>query len=297
MAIKADYLVRETALNVRRNFTLAISSLLTMTIAMGALAGTLASRHSIDNGTRQFQDDIEFIIFLEPEVSNEEIDALTSDLNGHPDIRRATFFDQDAAYEEFKEMFSSEPEMVANVQPEILPPSFRVVPEASDAEFVAALASQFAERAGVYEVLTAEEAIKSILGLVEMLQLIIFIVTATAVVGGVLLVYNTVRVAMFARRREIEVMRLVGATNWFIRLPFLIEGLLSGLIGGAVGVTFVHLLKPVLEDNVLDADLEIYQAFFLESSQLWQVTFVTVAAGAVLGLLSSAMAIGRYLDA
>ena len=112
-----------------------------------------------------------------------------------------------------------------------------------------------------------------------------------------LLILNTIRTAMFARRREIEVMKLVGATNWFIRVPFMLEGLVQGLIGGALAVGSVFVARRGI-DNLLNRSdgLSLLQTFSISSSDVTLACLIVVATAIVLSVLSSALATRRFLD-
>ncbi len=124
--------------------------------------------------------------------------------------------------------------------------------------------------------------------------------TVAALASGLassLLMYNTIRTALFARRREVEVMRLVGATNWFIRIPFMLEGLLQGLVGAAFSAGAVLALNRVVGDAVRNADFRLFDSFALEGGQLWVISLVLLGAGALIGAAGSGVAVSRYLDA
>jgi cell division transport system permease protein len=110
-----------------------------------------------------------------------------------------------------------------------------------------------------------------------------------------LLIWNTIRTAMFARRREIEVMKLVGATNWFIRVPFMAEGLVQGIVGGAIGIGIVAALRNWMLPTLVNGG-GIWTNFHVDVSDVRGTSLVLVAAGALVGILGSAVAATRFLD-
>ncbi|MEO5722994.1 MAG: FtsX-like permease family protein, partial [Ilumatobacteraceae bacterium] len=114
---------------------------------------------------------------------------------------------------------------------------------------------------------------------------------------AVLLIWNTIRTAMFARRREIEVMKLVGATNWFIRLPFMLEGLLHGLVGGVMASGVLLFLNSDWTSGVrsLPGNSGL-QAFVVLGSYPWTVVVYMVGLGAIVGAVGSGTAASRFLD-
>ena len=116
-------------------------------------------------------------------------------------------------------------------------------------------------------------------------------------VASTLLILNTVRTAMFARRREIEVMKLVGATNWFIRVPFMLEGLVQGLIGGLLAVGFVFLAQRWIDDLIdRGPALDLLEPFAVDSGDVLLACIAVSVIAVVLSVLSSTLATRRFLD-
>ena len=113
---------------------------------------------------------------------------------------------------------------------------------------------------------------------------------------SVMLIFNTIRTAVFARRREIEVMRLVGASNWFIRLPFIVEGMVQGLIGAIVASGLTWSFDVLWKRNFVNQrGLDLLNNITWESSNLWIAIFTVLTVGAVAGAIGSGVAVGRYL--
>ena len=155
------------------------------------------------------------------------------------DVKKVRYVDKPQAYQEFKAMFANTPDLVNSLGVPDMPPSYRVVP--TRAEDVTAIGDRFKSQPGVKEVVYAKEVISSLLKDFKTKQRH----RARARLRRVrsapsALIVNTIQLAIFARRREIAVMKLVGATNWFIRIPFMIEGLIDGVVGAllAFGVSY-----------------------------------------------------------
>lgn len=296
MAFKPEYMIRETATNLTRNLTLTAASIITMFVALVLFGSAWMFRAGTENGTQQFRDGVEFIVFLNPSVTGEQFDSISAELSGHPNIDEIEFVSQAEALEQFLAWFGNEPELVEVATVEIMPPSFEVKPREADPQLVESLADQFRGRAGVFRVETAQETTETIVGIADAAQRWMFWGSAAALVGGALLIFNTVRVAMFARRREIEVMKLVGASNWYIRLPFVLEGLVHGLVGGVLAVFAVRFLRNSLEEDVLDSQAQLFVQFFVTDSQVNGTSVVVLVVAAAVGVACSAFAVGRFLD-
>src|SRR4051812_14833255 len=294
---KIDYVVRETSSNLARNFTITLASVMTVVASLFLVGASLMLRQGVQNATRRWQGGIEFVVFLNPEATQDQIQAVGQDLQDNAGVEKVTFVDQQASYEEFKQLFSSSPEMVDSVTPEILPPSYRVVPVDKDAKAVELLGQQYQGKPGVKDVAFASATIRAVQSLASRFTVGIFVVAAVLLGAAILLVLNTIRMAMFARRREIEVMKLVGATNWFIRVPFMLEGLIQGMIGAVLAVGALALFKPFFEKWLPSSqDFPLVGGFVLSSTEIAGIFLLLGVTGCVVGAIGAGIAVTRFLD-
>src|SRR5690606_37679755 len=130
MAIKLEYVARETGTNLKRNFTITLATVMTVAVSLALVGASLMAQQGVERATKRWQGGIEFIVFLNPNASQDQIDAVRSDLEGDTEVESIHFVDKEAAYAEFKELFRDSPEMIESVTPEVLPASFRVEPVA-----------------------------------------------------------------------------------------------------------------------------------------------------------------------
>ena len=245
MALNTDYVVRETGTNLFRNFGLTFASIITVTIALVLVGVSFLIREGLDQATRQWEGGIELIIFMDPKIQDAQRDALETKLADNPEVDRFEYVDKKEAYEDFKDLFREQPEMIDTIKPEVLPTSFRVVPVNPEIASITALRNQYQDDAGVFEVVSADETIRRMQRLLGFLSGMCVAIAVAGAIAAIVLIFNTIRMAMFARRREIEVMKLVGASNWFIRIPFMLEGLIQGLVGSLErGRLDLHLQLP-----------------------------------------------------
>lgn len=297
MALKVDYFVRETGTNLLRNFSITLASVLTVFVSLVLVGSSLLLRQGVENATRRWQGGIEFIVFLKPDISPEELDALQSELDESPDIQDTTFVDQNQAYEEFQQLFRDQPDLLESVTPDVLPPSFRVVPVEKDAFAVEALSTQFESKAGVRDVVSATETIRLVQELSRRSSLIIAVVAFVLLGIAVLLILNTIRMAMYARRREIEVMKLVGATNWFIRVPFMMEGLFEGVVGAILAIGTLIGLSGFVEGWVPPPDkYPLFAGFVPATSDILGTSVLIAILGCIVGAIGAGVAVTRFLD-
>jgi len=292
MAISVDYVVRETVTNLRRNLLMTTAAVLTVAVSLFLVGGSLLLQQAVNKATVQWRGGVELNIFLNPDVATTQRDGLQAELAAMPEVRKVTFVDQETAYDEFKQMFSNSPDMVESVTAKDLPPSFRVVPR--EPELVETVGERFTKREGVKEVVYAKETVDTLLKVTSYLKWGFRTMAAVLLLSALLLILNTIRMAIFARRREVAVMKLVGATNWFIRIPFMLEGMLQGLAGAGVAIVFMWFGRTVIERLIEDNSL--LGQFVVSGGDVLGTGVFILVVGAIVGALGSAIAVSRFLD-
>jgi cell division transport system permease protein len=297
MALKLDYVVRETATNLTRNVTLTLASILTVVVSLTLFGSAVMLNQGVNNANDRFKGGIEFIVFLQPESTQEQKESIQRDLEENPDVREITYVDQDETYEEFKRIFEGQTQLIETVSPEVLPPSFRVAPETKDPDVVRALGETFKTKPGVYEVVFAFEVVKAIQETFNKIGVRFLLAAGLLLLAAFLLILNTIRVAMFARRREIEVMKLVGATNWFIRVPFIVEGIIQTLIGSVVAVaSMTFVIRPFIDELSQEKLVPLFKGFEVTDGNLLVANLFVVGVAVLIGAIGSAVAVTRFLD-
>ena len=297
MALNSNYVVRETTANLTRNITLTVASVLTVFVSLAIVGTTVLVRQGAQNMTRQFEGGVEFIVYLDPKINDQQLVAVRKDLKDNPGIKKVSYVNKEDTYTLFKKLFKGQESILRNVRASDLPTSFKVEPIDKSVTSVSELANLYRKQANVYDVTAATDVIREMKGMTTFVNngLSVFAVFLLAASG--LLILNTIRTAMFARRREIEVMKLVGATNWFIRVPFMLEGLVQGLIGGGLAVGFVFLARRWIDELLNRSDgLKLLQNFSISSGDVTLACLMVVATAVVLSVVSSTLATRRFLD-
>jgi cell division transport system permease protein len=295
MAIKPSYYVSETLSNLRRNLLMTFTAVLTVLISLFMLGGVLFLREMVNNVTLQFRGNVQLSVFLRNDITQAQFTALDQKIRSSPDVKDVRYLSHDDAYQEFKQLFQDEPDIVNAVSPDTLPASFRISVKNPTKESVEALGQSLQGELGVDEVKYAQKLVERLFAFTRVVWTLGLIVVIVLALASVLLIANTIRLAIFARRREIGVMKLVGATNWFIRIPFMIEGMLEGLFGGAFAFAAVWATKTVFLGR-LRQSLPFLQGIYVGPGQLFQIFVVTVAVGGIVGGVGSAIALRRFLD-
>ena len=293
MAIKVSYLSREVGINLKRNISLTIATVATVAVSLTLVGTAFLIGRGVEDAQAQFEGGVEFIVFMNPNATEAQIDAVRAELDANPQIRSSDFCDQPCALAEFEELFADDPQLVENVTEDILPPSFKVRPVDTQSDAIEALGEVFRTQPGVREVAFSSEAIKRIEGFYDFLSQGSLVAAVLLVIAAALLVLNTVQMAILNRRRDIEVMKLVGATNWFIRIPFMVEGLIQGLIGSLFAIGVTRLFIAEFEAETSGAGL--LDTFSVSNSDLSMMAILLIVSGTAVSLIGSGIAVSRFL--
>ncbi|MDE0927182.1 MAG: permease-like cell division protein FtsX [Acidimicrobiales bacterium] len=291
------YYFRETFSSIWRNLSLTMAAIFTVAISLALVGASLLVREGAERATAQFQEGVEFIVFMNADAAEDQDLAIREVLDNSPVIASYNYIDQEDAYEEFRNLFADKPDLINSVSPSVMPPSYRIVPSDPSAANVSELADQFASQPGVKEVATATEAIRQIDDFSTRVSQALLVAAVVLVAVSALLILNTVFTAIGARRQEIEVMKLVGATNWFIRIPFMLEGTIHGLLGAALAIPALFIVdKQVLAFFQESDAVPLFRGFAVPEGFVWDTSIWLLLIGGTVGMLGSAVAVTRYLD-
>jgi cell division transport system permease protein len=296
--VKVDYITRETANNLRRNITLTISAIMTVAVSLALFGSTLLLRQGVDNVSARWRDGVEVIAFLREDITEEQHEAIRAFLDDSPEIGDDwRYVDLDESRTEALRLFARNEAMTAKIEAGTrIPDSYRLKPVSGDIDLMQAIGGQLAQQPGVLAVRDAEDSVETIKGVSRFMQLGMLVVGLGLLVAALLLILNAIRMAMFARRREIEVMKLVGATNWFIRVPFMLEGIIQGLIGASIALVAVFAVDRFMQAAAENEDYRaIMEGFVATSSELWLTAVVVIVLGGVIGAAGSGWALSRFL--
>ena len=258
--MRAQFVASEVASGLRRNLTMSLAVIITVAVSLGLFGGSLLVRAQVDTMKDFWYDKVEVSIFLCSKgsdapscggdaVTDDQREQIKSDLESlRPLVQEIYYESRKEAFERFKEQFKDSP-IAENVSEGALPESFRV--KLSDPTKYDVVASAFAGRPGIELVSDQRQILDRFFRLLNGLQLIALLIAGAMLIVTVLLVVNTMRVAAFSRRRETSIMRLVGASNFYIQLPFLLEAGFGAAIGAAFAIVSLVLTKSILIDRIL----------------------------------------------
>lgn len=291
------YVLRETGQNLWRNILLAVATVVTVGVSLAMFGGFMLFQVAVDSATARWQDGVEFIVWMNTDAGTDEDSSVRNQLDESPGVERWEYVDRQQSYEEFQEFFEDTPEVLEIFTAEGVPPYYRVVPIDPDPDVVEELGSQFKGKPGVRTVTFAGDVIRDVQNLSNRAGRVLFIGSIVLLGASTLLILNTLAVAIGNRRPEIEIMRLVGATKWFIRVPFMLEGLVQGLLGAIVAMISNSLLRNYVIDQFSDADgLQLLAGFQVDDAAMLQVNLLVVAIAVGVAVIGSNLAVAMHLN-
>jgi len=298
--MRARFLLSEVGIGLRRNMTMTFAVIVTTAISLSLLGIGLLSNAQVGAMKDYWYDKIEVSVFLcgslseSPScaggvVTSEQRLQIQQDLQSMPAVDSVFYESQSEAFNRFQERFKDSA-IAANVTADQLPESFRV--KLKDPTEFAVIVSAFSGRPGVDVVQDQRSILEKFFKLLGVLRNGALLVGLASVLTAALLISNTLRIAAFNRRRETGVMKLVGASSWSIQLPFLLEGVISAIVGWGLATGLLAGLKSVVDSKV--APLLSFTNFF-GWGEVWVASAYLLATGLFVSTVASVITLRRYL--
>ncbi|MCI0426289.1 MAG: permease-like cell division protein FtsX [Actinobacteria bacterium] len=291
---KVIFLIKEALVSLRRNILIVTGAVLAVFISLSLAFGALVVNEVLRVNTVAWQQGVHVIAFLNDEDQNQVPSGahatLQTQVEQWEEVLSVGYVSKSEAWLEFQEIFANREELL-DIDPTILPASLRI--ELVDIAFHESVRFRLEQQQQVVrQVATAADSIEQLQNLSNVLNVLGLGMAIVLGLSAVVLIANTIRLAIYARRDEVAIMKLVGASNWFVRVPFLLEGLIEGLVGAALAVFAVWLgstnLARAGEGFVLFR-LDVSEQWFLR----WGLLFLVF--GALAGVIGSMLGLSRYL--
>lgn len=305
--MRSSFFVNEALGSLRRNWVMTIAAVLTVFISMAILGFVLVIDRNLNQGATSLKNRVMIEVFLKDTATPEQVSAMESRIEAMPEVKGTpVYISKDQALEEFKQRLGpNAANILQNLSTNPLPASFRIYVE--DPQQVDTVAARFFNdpivdnTPGTHDgVRYAQQTVRKMLGTISLVEKGMWVATIIFAAAAILLISTTVRLSIFARRREIEIMRLVGATNWFIRWPFVVEGFITGLLGSIVAALGVFLVNWTIYNWVHNSSVNflgvmVYPVWI--QGGRWPLGLLPTLAllGAALGSVGSVVALRRYL--
>jgi cell division transport system permease protein len=249
--MRAKYVLAEVLTGLWRNVTMTIAMIITMIVSLTMLGASLLLYLQVEDMKTYYYQQVEVSIYLKGDINDEQRSAIKTQLEGDPLVQNTIYESKEAAYENFKKMFHDAKDMVDSVGPNEMPESFRV--KLKDPTQFQKIDDGYKELPGVQSVVDQQQLLSKVFQVLGAIQTASLVTAAVMGIAALLLVANTIQVAAYSKRREVAVMKLVGASNWFIQMPFVLEAVFAAVLGAVLAGVMLMVGKIFLLEGSLSA--------------------------------------------
>jgi cell division transport system permease protein len=288
---KFSYVLKNTVLNMRRSPLLVFATIIAVLVSSFLVFTTLSARSIVQNNTLRWQSGVHVVVFLDDRVTTTAHKQLQESLESYPEVRLVDYFSKSEAKDEFKALFKDQPELLAEVDYEILPSSLRI--NLNNPSDYTLIIERLEGNPAVKEIRSSGEAIERLLSLTDTLVISASAFALLIGFAAFILIINTLRLAAYSKRKEIKIMRLLGASSTYIRLPFTLEAVVESLIGTSIAVGFgwaviEYSKNSIVAESIFDITIsDDYLIFLTLSLLLFSLVF---------GLFASFVGIRKALN-
>ncbi|MEJ7631137.1 MAG: permease-like cell division protein FtsX [Rubrobacteraceae bacterium] len=286
------FFLKEALTNIRLNLLMSVTAVTTTFVCILVLGMALLVSGHVEGIVGSVRQDVSVEAFFAPDATQERIDEVRAEVEGYPEVSEVTYISQEQALSDFKQTFEDNPEIYQDLGSDVLPASLAIdLENPSAAEAVAAKLGEagFSDSNLSYP----QQTIERLNSVTSYMVWGLRAATALFLISSILLISNGIRVSIFARRQEIEVMKLVGASDGFVRTPFVFEGMLQSLVGATLAALVVVWFNYLF----VDWSREALPFLPIASSAVSTISVLAIlmAAGAAIGILGSFLSVTRFL--
>ena len=285
--------IRDAFKSVVRNFSLSFASIMCTTITLILVAVAVVAAANVNNATKLIEDELTIVTYLKRDVTEEQIDNIKSEISSYKNVEEVTFKSKDEWKLEMSEYDDSFKTVLDYLDENPLMDSF--VLKVNDVKKLSETSEYIKAINGVDTVKYGEGMVEQVISVFDIVQKIVVVVVIALVVVTSFLISNTIKLTIFSRRNEIEIMRLVGASNITIKLPFLFEGFIIGLIGSIIPVCITIYGYVILYSRMHGKLFSNMIMLIKPYPFVFWVSLIVIAIGALVGMYGSIKAVRKYL--
>lgn len=288
-----EYFVREVAVSLKRNNWMSIASVSTVAVSLLILGMFLIIVLNLNNMASHLESQVEISVYLEDGMNDQKTKDLGEKLKAMSAVESVTFVSKEKAMERFKQRLGDQQNLLEALEDtNPLPNAFEV--RTKQPELVKATADNISKIEGVESAKFGQDVIEQLFELTKMIRIFGVVIIGFLTLATIFIISNTIRLTVFARRREIGIMKYVGATDWFIRWPFLMEGMLLGFLGSLIATI-------ILRGSYSAITTKIYETLtFLplipEYPFLNHISLLLLVVGTAIGALGSTISLKRFMN-
>ncbi len=287
--------IRDAFKSVFRNFSLSLASITCITITLIIVGLAIIASLNLKNFTKEIEEDVTMVIFLEADTKEEQISTLTKEINDIPNVEEVKFKSKATSKNEMMQEseFFKETMGTWDEKENPLKDSFQV--KVKDIEKIGNTAEQIRKMDKVSVVNYGEEMVDNLISAFSMIQKVAIIMVIALIIVTIFLIINTIKLTIFSRKREISIMRLVGASNVSIKIPFLFEGLILGFIGSIIPIIIIIYGYTALYNHLGGVVYSNLITLIQPEPFVYIASLIILAIGMLVGMVGSAGAVRKYL--
>ncbi len=290
------YFIFRALRNMRQWPFLCVASVLTMAVALATVATFFLVVVNVEQLAKRWTSEIQVIAYLDSPPSQSELPGLVKMIKEYPEVDSVLFVSQQEAMARFKERLGNDQGLLEGVSASILPASFEIslLSEYRTQEGVSGIIQKLESALGTKDLRYGQEWLQRFNNFVRMLRYVGMILGGFLLLAALFIVSNTIKLTLYARRDELEIMALVGATMRFIKIPFMLEGAIQGFVGGLLSLVFLGLSYSLVIARSLNGfwlTPTDFDLLFLTFSQ----QLILVCSGILLGVLGSLSSLRRFV--
>lgn len=289
--MRVRYVLSEVLTGLWRNVTMTIAMIITMTVSLTMLGASLLLFFQVGKMEDFFYQRVEVSVFLKTDVTDDQRSNLESALKSNALVKNVEHETKEQAWERFKTQFKDAPDLVNATKQDSLPESFRI--KLKDPNKVAEFSEEFQHQDGVSDIVDQKQLLARVFDLLGALQTLALTVAVVQGAAALLLVANTIQVAAYSKRREVAVMKLVGASNWFIQMPFVLEAVFAGLIGAILAFGGLVAAKMIFIDGSLKALTTVLLP--VDWGNIWLMLPILCGAGGLVSAVTAWVTLRFYV--
>ena len=288
----AEYFVTESINSIRRNGLMSVASLMTVALSLLILGVFTVLVMNLNHLASVLESQVQVTVYLQDSIKEVEVREIGTRITKLPGVTRVNFVGRDEAMNRFRQRLGEQQGLLAELgEANPLPNSFEV--KVDKPERVKPVALAVAQYKGVEAARYGQEVIEQLFGLTRMVRIFGIVLIVFLGLAALFIIVNTIRLTVFARRREIGIMKYVGATDWFIRWPFIIEGVLLGCLGACISVVLLTQFYGMLTSQVYES--LAFLPLLPKYPFLGYVNVFLICAGIGIGAAGSVISVKKFL--
>ncbi len=283
---------REALLSFRRSALMSMATILSITTILIIVGVFLLISINSSLFLENLESQLEIVVYLEDNISKAELNNLKSNITSIDGIKEVRFVSKEEAYQRLLKNLGEQKDILSAIEKNPLPASFEI--QAKDPKMIKQISNQIAEFKKVEEVEYGQEIAEKLLNFTYIFRRTGMLILAFLVFASILIISNIIKITVYARRNEIEIMSLVGATSWFIKWPFIIEGFLQSFISAILSIIILYNLYFFVINKV--HQVIPFLPLVADNMDLLPIGIVIMLLGSFVGILGSMFSVGKYLD-